>query len=127
MEDDFEFEDDELPLHNEFTGGMRESNEPPGPNEPICLISYEITAILLGDGPRNRSGFWKSYRRELALNKKTNYQNYHISLCRELLTSLRMNLNEPVYFRHHRLTTEKDVDLPSPWVPLGHQSSLPKN
>ncbi len=97
-------------LQNEFTGGLRESLEPPNSNEPICLISYEITFILLGDGPGARPSFWKHYRRELVLNRKTNYQNYHVRVCRHQLTSLRMNLNQPVFFRNNRLTTEKQID-----------------
>jgi hypothetical protein len=97
-------------LQNEFTGSKRESLKPPELNEPICLISYEVTFILLGDGPRNRSGFWRSYRRELSLNQKTNYQNYHIHVCRHQLASLSMKLSHPVYFREDRLTTERQLD-----------------
>lgn len=98
---------------SEFTGSKRESLLPPGPNEPICLISYEITHILLGDGPANRSGFWRSYRRELDLNQKTNYTNYHITLCRHQLVSLKMNFRDPVFFRNNRLVTEKVLDSAS--------------
>jgi hypothetical protein len=111
MDFDADFPEVELnTLQNEFTGGSRESLAPPEPNEPICLISYEVTFILLGDGPKNRSSFWRSYRRELALNKKTGYQNYHISVCRHYLISLKMRLDQPVYFRFNRLTTEKQLD-----------------
>lgn len=98
------------PLQNEFTGSARESLKAPGPDEPICLISYELTHILLGDGPHARSGFWRSYRRELKLNLETNYDNYHVKVCRHELTSLRMKLNQPVYFREGRLTTERQLD-----------------
>src|SRR4051812_48572386 len=77
-------------VRNEFTGSLRESNKAPEPHEPICLISYEITYILLGAGPQDRTSFWKSYRKELALNLKTDYRNYHVSVCRHQLTSLRM-------------------------------------
>ena len=66
------------PSQNEFTGSVRESIAPPEPDDPICLISYEVTFILLGDGPHCRPSFWKNYRRELALNQKTNYNNYHV-------------------------------------------------
>jgi len=97
-------------LTNEFTGAIRESTKAPEPDEPICLISYEITYILLGDGPRFRPSFWKSYRRELTLNLKTDYRNYHVGVCRHQLASLRMNLDQPVYFRNNRLTTEKQLD-----------------
>ncbi len=97
-------------LQNEFTGTARESVKPPGPNERICLISYEITVILLGDGPHARSSFWRAYRRELELNRKTEYRNYHINLCQHQLTSLKMKLNSPVFFRDGKLTFEKQLD-----------------
>src|SRR4051812_22423118 len=93
---DFEFDS----FQNEFTGSTRESLKPPGPDEPICLISYEITFILLAGGPQDRSGFWRSYRRELALNLKTGYRNYHVQVCSRQLVSLEMKLDQPVYFRH---------------------------
>jgi hypothetical protein len=115
MDIEIEFEPELEPieldsLKNEFTGALRESTKPPGIDEPICLISYEITYILLGDGPGSRPSFWKMYRRELELNKKTDYQNYHVHVCRNQLSSLKMNLNQPVYFRNNRLTTEKELD-----------------
>jgi len=110
MDTDFDGEVDLDSLQNEFTGSARESLLPPEADEPICLISYEITYILLGDGPRSRHGFWRSYRRELALNRKTDYRNYHVNVCQHQLASLRMNLNQPVYFRDNRLTTEKQLD-----------------
>jgi hypothetical protein len=100
-------------MKNEFTGSQRESLDPPGHDEPICLISYEITFILLGDGPKARPSFWKMYRRELALNRKTQYRNYHVSVCRHQLVSLRRHLGQPVYYRNHRLTTEKQLDASS--------------
>jgi len=103
---DIEFDE----LQNEFTGSSRESLKAPEPHEPICLISYEITAILLAGGPDCRSGFWRSYRRELALNLKTDYKNYHVQVCSRQLVSLRMQLDQPVYFRNNRLTTEKQLD-----------------
>ena len=105
-----EFEITERDEFNEFTGSLRESNLPPGPNEPICLISYEITVILLGDGPHSRSSFWKSYHREVAINKKTDFRNYHVHLCRNELVSLQMKLDSPVYFKNDRLTFEKQLD-----------------
>src|SRR4051794_24096710 len=100
----------EISETNEFTGTARESILPPGPKEPICLISYEVTVILLGDGPHARSSFWRSYRREVAINQKTNFQNYHVHLCREQLASLKMRLDSPVYFVDNRLTTGKQLD-----------------
>lgn len=105
--------DPEISEQNEFTGAMRESNDPPGHDEPVCLVSYEITVILLGDGPQARSGFWRHYRRELALNRKTDYRNYHVHLCQHLLQSLKFRLNQPVYFRNNRLTTERALDVSS--------------
>ncbi len=108
LELDSEIEFDSF--RNEFTGTPRESTLPPGPDEPICLISYEITFILLGDGPHSRGSFWRSYRRELALNLKTDYRNYHVALCSRLLVSLRLNLKEAVYFRNGRLTSEISID-----------------
>ena len=95
---------------NEFTGAARESLKAPEPHEPICLISYEITFILLAGGPECRNGFWRSYRRELALNLRTDYRNYHVQVCSRNLVSLRMRLDQPVYFRNNRLTTEKQLD-----------------
>ena len=103
---DIEFDESQ----NEFTGSTRESLKAPEPHEPICLISYEITFILLAGGPDCRSGFWRSYRRELALNRRTDYQNYHVQVCSRHLVSLRMQLDRPVYFRNNRLTTEKQLD-----------------
>jgi len=96
---------------NEFTGGARESILPPEPHEPICLISYEITWILLGDGPHARKSFWKMYRRELELQKTTNYRNYHINLCQHHLTTLDMKLDRPIYFRDGKLSVPEQTDL----------------
>lgn len=110
LEPELDAEGDPISFQNEFTGGKRESLLPPEANEPICLISYEITFILLGGGPDQRSSFWRAYRRELALNRKTEYRNYHVEVCRAHLVSLRMRLDHPVYFRHGRLTTEKPLD-----------------
>ena len=111
---DFEIEIDEdseiASLQNEFTGSLRESNDPPGPDEEICLISYEPTFILLAGGPDCRSSFWKSYRRELKLNRETDYRNYHVAVCRHHLKSLRMKLDQPIYFRENRLTSERPLD-----------------
>lgn len=95
---------------DDFIPPSRESNEPPGLNEPICLVSYEVTSILLAGGPEERSGFWKAYRKELALNKKTDYRNYHIQICSPHLRSLRTKNDSPVFYRGKRLVTEKLVD-----------------
>ena len=81
----------------------------PKTTEPICPVSYEITTILVGGAPEGRPGFWKAYRQELELNLKTNYENYHMKLCRPYLKSLRCSSGQPaaIYFREGRLTTEK--------------------
>jgi hypothetical protein len=91
----------------------------PSPTEPICLISFEVTAILLNGGPEDRPSFWKAYRRELELNQKTNYDNYHVAICREHLKSLKLDLKTPVYYRNGRLTTEREVagHAPAPLLP----------
>jgi hypothetical protein len=81
----------------------------PRENEPICLVSFEITAILLGGRPEERPSFWKMYHREHELNQKTQYDNYHVRICREQLLALKLDLKEPVYYRHGRLTNEKVV------------------
>ena len=81
----------------------------PSENEPLCLISYEITQILLGGGPEERSSFWKQYREEQELNKKTNFQNYHVQVCRNHLISLKLDLKEPVFYRNKQLTLEKEA------------------
>lgn len=116
-------------MQNEFTGGTRESLLPPEPNEPICLISYEVTHILLAGGPESRSAFWRAYRREFALNQKTDYRNYHIKVCSRQMVSLAMKLDHPVYFRKNRLTTEKPIDpytikalAASPFTPARNDS-----
>ena len=103
---DFEFD----AVRNEFTGSLRESTLPPTGEESICLISYEISAILLGAGPDERSGFWKTYRRELVLNQQTDYRNYHVNVCQHQLTSLKMKLSHPIYFRKSQLTSEAHTD-----------------
>ncbi len=81
----------------------------PTENEPICLISFEITAILLNGRPDTRPGFWKAYRRELELNEKTNYANYHTHLCQHQLASLKIDRSVPTYFRNGQLTIGKDA------------------
>lgn len=81
----------------------------PAENEPICLISYEITQILLGGGPEDRPSFWKQYREEQELNKKTNFQNYHVQVCRNHLISLNLDLKDPVFYRNKQLTLEKEA------------------
>jgi hypothetical protein len=86
----------------------------PNETEPICLISYEITALLLAGGPDSRTSFWKAYRRELELNQKTNYQNYHIHLCRQHLADLKLDRSRPVFFRNGRLVTEKEIQIERP-------------
>lgn len=96
--------------NDDFIPSGRELNAPPAFDEPICLVSYEITTILLAGGPDSRTGFWKAYRKELALNKKTNYRNYHVNICSPQLKSLRLKVDAPVYYRDKKLATEKQVD-----------------
>lgn len=84
----------------------------PTENEPICPVSYEVTEIRLGGGPDDRPSFWKVYRQELELNKRTDYRNEHIRICRNVLKSLRAPQNGPLYFRNNQLTLEKDAPLP---------------
>jgi len=81
----------------------------PSENEPICLISYEITQILLGGGPEDRLSFWKQYREEQELNKRTNFQNYHVQVCRNHLISLKLDLKDPIFYRNKQLTLEKEA------------------
>lgn len=81
----------------------------PDENERICLISYEITRILVAGGPDSRTGFWKAYRRELEHNRKTRYRNYHIDLCRHQLIELNLDLKARVFFRNGQLVTEKAI------------------
>lgn len=81
----------------------------PSETEPICLVSYEITQILLGGGPEERLSFWKQYREELELNKKTKYNNYHVQVCKNHLISLNLDLKDPVYYRNKQLTLEKPL------------------
>ena len=81
----------------------------PTETEPICLISYEITQILLGGNPEERPSFWKRYREELELNRKTKYNNYHVQVCKSHLISLNLNLKEPVFYRNKQLTLEKEL------------------
>lgn len=80
----------------------------PEPNETICLISYEVTSILLGGPPEVRPSFWKTYRDELAYNTRTGYVNTHVEICRNQLLPLRDKLAVPHYYRHGRLVTEKE-------------------
>ena len=95
-------------------------SQKPEPTEQICLISYEVTKILLGDEPAERPAFWKTYRQELAHNQKTKYDNYRLSVCRNLLRPLESKLTRPWYFRNGALTTEREVAGPKP-------AALPKD
>ena len=77
---------------------------PPSENEPICLISFEIARIRVGGGPDGRTGFWKAYYHEREVNRKTNFVNYHVELCKHQLVHLKHQPAEPVYFRGNKLT-----------------------
>lgn len=92
--------------------------------EPICLISYEIAGILLAGGPDTRPSFWKAYRRELELNRKTNYDNYHVRVCKGQLVSLSLDHRVPVYFRNNRLTTEKEVGKMLQRIPFANPEPM---
>ncbi|MFM8314727.1 MAG: hypothetical protein ACKOA8_10615, partial [Deltaproteobacteria bacterium] len=52
---------------------------------------------------------WKRYREELELNKKTQYNNYHVQVCRNHLVSLTLDLKNPVFYRNKTLTLEKEL------------------
>lgn len=76
----------------------------PKHDEPICLVSFELAHIRLGGGPWSRKGFWKAYREELELNRKTEYRNEHIRICRPVMQTLKLERSEPVYFRDGSLS-----------------------
>jgi hypothetical protein len=84
----------------------------PSENEPICPVSYELAEIRLGGGPDCRPSFWKAYREELELNRRTQYRNEHIRICRNHLKSLLRPPAGPLYFRNKRLVAEKTVGGP---------------
>lgn len=88
----------------------------PTPTEEICLISYEVTKILLAGDPSDRPAFWKTYRQQLAHNLSTNYNNYRLNMCRRLLAPLEGKMGVPWYFRDARLTTERDAVPPAKTV-----------
>jgi hypothetical protein len=76
----------------------------PTHDEPICLVSFELAHIRLGGGPWNRKSFWKAYREELDLNRRTQYRNEHIRICRPVMRTLHLPPGEPVFFRDGALT-----------------------
>ena len=76
----------------------------PDSSEAICLVTYEVTKILLSGEPQDRPGFWKAYRQELAYNQKTEYNNYRLSLCRHQLYELEPKLSYKWYFQEGKLT-----------------------
>ena len=82
----------------------------PQENEPICLISYEVTRIRLGGAPDVRPSFWTRYREELELNRKTRYQNSHIWICRNQLAPLADRLEKVFFYRNGRLIEEKPTN-----------------
>lgn len=85
----------------------------PNENEEICPISYELAEIRLGGGPDTRPSFWKVYRAELELNRRTEYRNEHIRICRHVMKSLRAPQKGPLYFRNNNLVHARDVE-PNP-------------
>jgi hypothetical protein len=72
-------------------------------SEPICLVSYEVTKILLAGEPQDRPGFWKAYRQELEYNQKTEYNNYRLSICRHHLDEIAPKFAKTWYFRDGKL------------------------
>jgi len=85
-----------MPMPIEFD--VAPSQEPKS-TEPICLISYEVTKILLAGDPSNRPVFWKSYRQNLEHNQRTSYNNYRLNLCKDLLAPLKPKLDRTWYFK----------------------------
>lgn len=87
----------------------------PTDDEKVCLVSYKIAAILLNGGPDTRPGFWKAYRRELELNRETDYNNYHVRLCQHHIAPTQPGAH--AYFRKGTLVAEKPVStVDSPLV-----------
>jgi hypothetical protein len=82
----------------------------PKESEKICLLSFEVARIRLGGGPDVRPSFWKVYREELALNKRTGYENQHLAICRPLLLPLKEKIHETFFFRNGKLVTERPVN-----------------
>jgi hypothetical protein len=81
----------------------------PKESERVCPISFEVARILLGGGPDSRPSFWKVYREELALNKRTGYENQHLAICRPMLLPLKDVAGIPHYFRKGKLVPEREV------------------
>ncbi len=79
----------------------------PDISERICPVSFEVARIRLGGGPDSRTSFWKVYREELALNRKTEFRNEHVRICRNLLAPAFQHLDEAHYYRKGRLVIEK--------------------
>ncbi len=79
-------------------------SQAPEDTERICRISYEVTKILLGGGPAERPSFWKTYRQVLSHNQRTEFNNYRLKLCRDLLAPLQNTLHLPWYFRNGELS-----------------------
>ncbi len=71
------------------------------PEAPVCPISFEITAVLLGGTPEDRPGFWRAYQRELNFNRQTKFQNYHVYICREHLASLDLEPRDSAYYEEN--------------------------
>jgi hypothetical protein len=83
----------------------------PKEDERICPISYEVAFIRLGGGPDSRPSFWRAYREEYALNRKTKYQNQHTQICNRLLMPVREVAHLPHYFRKGKLVRERKVTV----------------
>ncbi len=85
----------------------------PSESEPVCLISFEIARTRLGGGPDSRPSFWKVYREEQELNRRTRFQNEHVRICRPVLAPLMPQLKNTFYFRKDRLVVEKKTQVPT--------------
>jgi len=90
----------------------------PEPTEKICVLSFEVARIRLAGGPTERRSFWQTYREELALNLKTDYQNEHLRICKPMLMRVLPLFRQPIFYRGKKLVVEKTVgkfeEIPNP-------------
>lgn len=85
----------------------------PQPDERICIVTFEVARIRLGGGPQDRPSFWRVYRDELALNRKTEYKNEHVRICCPMLEPVLKHFGAPVFYRGGKLILERAVGQPS--------------
>ena len=86
----------------------------PKDSERICPISFEVARIRLGGGPDTRPSFWKVYREELELNRKTAFRNEHVRICSPLLGEAVARLKQECYFRKGQLVSERPASPSQP-------------